>query len=201
MAKEATAKCKEKSRVDLEEAINSLPVSIDYNKNLLHNNSLHTSLSSELEKQLRNLSAKDSYQVRENAEFHARLYDLEITNKEQKLASIRWFGEQGKQEHIAVLEELENDEEDAEIKSAIKKAMLRLNERINPGKSKKIKMRVRMNGRVKPLPVDEDDILLDDNEVYVSHVKSSVKVKMKVRMNGRVKPLPVDEEDMIDLYG
>ena len=134
-----------------------------------------------------------------NLECLDRINDIAGTNKEQKIASILWFGEQGKQEHIAVLEELEKDEEDAEIKSAIKKAMLRLNERINPNRPK-VKMRVRMRGRIKPLPVDEDDILLDDSEVYVSHVKSSVKVKMKARMNGRVKPLPVDEEDIIFLY-
>lgn len=139
-------------------------------------------------------------ELNNNIEYLDRVNDLAGTDKEQKLASIRWFGEQGKQEHIAVLEELEKEEDNAEIKSAIGKAMLRLTERINTNKPKKIKMRVRMNGRVKPLPVDEEDILLDDNDVYVSHVKSSIKVKMKARMNGRVKPLPVDEEDIIFLY-
>ncbi len=151
-----------------------------------------------------------------NLEYLDRINDIAGTNKEQKIASILWFGEQGKPEHIAVLEELEKDEDDAEIKSAIKKAMLRLNERINSNKrvdeddvllddsdvyvspvksSVKVKMRVRMNGRVKPFPIDEDDVLLDDRDVYVSPVKSSVKVKMRVRMNGRVKTLKVGEED------
>ena len=174
-----------------------------------------------MEKKTRDLPAKDSAYLIKKSEFVDRVDDLEGTDKERKLASIRCFGEKGNQEHIAVLEELEKDEDDAEIKSASKKAMLRLNERINSNKpidedemlldgsdvyispvisSIKVRMKAQMNGRVDPLPIDEDDVLLDDNDVYISPVRSSIKVKMKARMNGRVKPLPVDEEDIIFLY-
>ena len=199
MAGEATRRCEENSKTELKEGIESLGNPIDYER-LLVKDSTDTPLISKVEKGLRNLPAENARFVRGNAGFLDRLNDLKGTNKEQKLASILWFGEQGRQEHLVVLEELEKDEDDAEIKSAIKKAMLRINERISPDNPKRIKMRVRMNGRVKPLPFDEENILLDDNDVYVSHVKSSIKVKMKARMNGRVKPLPVDEEDIINLY-
>ena len=198
MPKEATARCKEKSITEIKEKTESLGVSIDCDK-LFSENNTDTSFSAEMEKKTRDLPAKDSAYLIKKSEFVDRIDDLEGTDKERKLASIRCFGEKGNQEHIAVLDELEKDEDDAEIKSSIKKAMLRLNERINSNRPK-VKMKVRMMGRIKPLPVDEDDVLLDDSEVYVSHVKSSVKVKMKARMNGRVKPLPVDEEDIIFLY-
>ena len=72
-----------------------------------------------------------------NIEYLDRINDIAETDKEQKIASILWFGEQGKQEHIAVLEELEKDEEDSEIKATIKKAMLRLNVESQIPKSRK----------------------------------------------------------------
>ena len=156
-----------------------------------------------------------------NLEYLDRINDLAGTNKEQKLASILWFGEQGKQEHIAVLEELEKDEDEAEIKFAYKKAMLRLNQRIkdnssinednillddsdayvSPVKNSiRVKMKARMKGRGVPLPFDEEEILLDDNDVYVSPVKNSIRVKVKARMKGRGKSLPFDEEGIVNLY-
>jgi len=171
MAGEATRRCEENSKTELKEGIESLGNPIDYERLLVKDNT-GTPLISKVEKGLRNLPAENARFVRGNAGFLDRLNDLKGTNKEQKLASILWFGEQGEQEHIAVLEEKEKDEEDAEIKSAYKKAMLRLNERINSNK-----------------PIDEDETLLDDSDVFVSPVISSIKVKMKARMRGKVKSL------------
>ena len=61
-------------------------------------------------------------------------------------------------------------------------------------------MKVQMKGRIKALSVNEEDIFLDDTDIYVSPIKSSIKIKMKARMKGRVKPLAVDEEEIIDIY-
>jgi hypothetical protein len=204
---EAKAKYKAQSIEKVEKGFESLGRSKSRARMLVKDNSDGIPLSYKVEKEFRNLSAENARCVRENAEFHARLTDLEGTNKEQKMASILWFGEQGKQEHIAVLEELEKDEDEAEIKFAYKKAMLRLDERINSNNSIdedeillddsdvyvspvissiKVKMKARMKGRVEPLPIEEDDVLLDDSDTYVSPVITSIRVKMKARMKGRV---------------
>jgi len=198
MANEATAVCKY-LEAELKEEIESSGISIDWDA-LSGEDSIHISFSSQLEKLLRDIPIENKRHLIKNAEFRDRIKDLLRKNKEQKIASIRWFGEQEEQGYLDVLETFEKDEEDVEIKSAIKKAMLRLTERLNPNKPQKIKMRVRMKGKGQPLPVDEEDILLDDNDVYISHVKTSVKVKMKVRMKGKGKPLSVDEDDIIFLY-
>ena len=86
-------------------------------------------LSCEIEKELKNFSAIKAFQPVRTAETIDRLDDLASHDKRQRIASICWFGEQGEKEHISILKELRNDENEDKTKIAIETAISRIDER------------------------------------------------------------------------